>query len=67
VHGDEVYVTDFDNSRVEVFDRGGTFLRTWGFLGTGDGQFKMPAGVAVQGNEVFVADRNNNRVQVFCR
>ena len=38
-----------------------------GIFGTGDGQFNLPFGVAVNpstGN-VYVADTNNHRIQVF--
>jgi tripartite motif-containing protein 71 len=69
--GNEVFVTDAGTPpighRVQVFDRRGTFLRTWGSFGSGDGQFMFPVGVAVQGDEVYVADSANFRVQVFDR
>ncbi len=75
VQSNEVYVVDYNDQnyptslgdRVEVFDRNGTFLRTFGSFGSGDGQFNGPFGVAVEGSEVFVVDRFNNRVQVFVR
>ena len=44
----------------------GTFVRTWGSRGSGNGQFSNPWGVAVSAaGEVFVTDQSNNRVQVF--
>jgi DNA-binding beta-propeller fold protein YncE len=53
-------------SRIEVFDSGGNFLRTWGSYGTGDGQFQYPFGVSVDSvGNVYVADTSNNRIQVF--
>src|SRR5262245_34458125 len=67
IEGDEVYVSDIGNNRVQVFDRSGTFLRKWGTFGTGDGQFNRPGGVHVEGNELYVTDLDNNRVQVFDR
>ena len=52
-----VFVADQLNNRIQVFDNTGTFLTTWGSLGSGDGQFNDPAGVAVDGSgNVFVAD-----------
>ncbi|HYY40976.1 MAG TPA: hypothetical protein VE692_06970, partial [Nitrososphaera sp.] len=43
-----------------------SFLKAWGTLGTGRGQFNHTAGVAVdpQGRYVYVADFYNNRIQV---
>src|SRR5260370_705589 len=42
------------------------FLTQWGTLGTGNGQFQGPMGLAVDdGGSVYVADMNNNRIQRF--
>jgi sugar lactone lactonase YvrE len=39
---------------------------TWGATGSGDGQFDMPQGIAVDSSgNVFVADSANNRIQKF--
>ncbi|MCW2993850.1 MAG: pknD 3 [Conexibacter sp.] len=69
-----VYVADSGNHRIEVFSPGGAFLRTFGSVGTGDGQFSAatsgygdgPDDVAVDlhGN-VYVADVNRGLIQVF--
>jgi len=41
-------------------------LRTWGHIGTGPGEFRLPDGLAVDtGGSVWVADRDNNRIQKF--
>jgi DNA-binding beta-propeller fold protein YncE len=61
----EVYVADYGNDRVQVFNRGGAYLRQWGSVGTGNGQFESPHGVAVADGEVYVADSGNSRIQVF--
>ena len=39
----------------------------WGSLGSGDGEFDEPVGIATQAGSgfVFVADDDNNRVQGF--
>jgi len=42
-----VYVADTLNSRVQVFDSSGNFLRTIGSVGTDDGQVRRPAGIAI--------------------
>lgn len=42
------------------------FNLKWGTLGSGNGQFNSPRGVAVDATgNVFVADRTNHRIQVF--
>jgi DNA-binding beta-propeller fold protein YncE len=41
-------------------------VTTWGRLGSGNGQFRFPHGVAVDGQDtVYVADRDNHRIQQF--
>jgi DNA-binding beta-propeller fold protein YncE len=51
---------------VQYFNANGSFLGKWGSQGTGDGQFDLPAGVAVDGSgNVFVADSDNHRIQKF--
>jgi tripartite motif-containing protein 71 len=42
------------------------FLRQWGQIGTGPGQFRLPDGLTVDtAGTVWVADRDNNRIQKF--
>jgi len=60
-----VYVTDLGNMRVQKFDNDGAFLTTWGSLGSDDGQFKSPAGIAVFESSVFVVDKELDNVQKF--
>ena len=65
VSGEEVFVVDHDNHRVQVFGLDGTYRRQWGQRGAGEGHFNHPIGIAVSGEEVFVCDFINHRVQVF--
>jgi len=60
-----VYVTDYNNDRVQKLTTGGTWV-SWGSPGSAHGYFNHPQGIAVDrfGN-VFVADTGNNRVQQF--
>ena len=62
-----VYVVDDGNHRIQVFTSSGDFITQWGSLGTGDGQFQLPNGVALDatGNIYYVVDQNNHRVQKF--
>ena len=66
VSGEEVFVCDQDNNRVQVFGLDGTYRRQWGERGQGEGQFRYPRGVAIGDDlQVFVSDIGNYRVQVF--
>lgn len=61
------YVSDgYGNSRVVQFAKDGSFVRAWGSLGTGPGQFDTPHSIALdQKGRVYVADRGNSRIQRF--
>lgn len=65
----EVFVSDgYGNARVVHFDSRGRFIRAWGKLGTGPGEFSLPHSIVVDSKgRLYVADRNNARVQVFDR
>jgi hypothetical protein len=56
-----------NNARIVKFSRDGTFIKTWGRLGSEPGNFREPHDLYVGGSKgyVYVADRQNNRVQVF--
>jgi uncharacterized repeat protein (TIGR01451 family) len=59
-------VTDINNNRIQKFNTTGTFLTKWGSLGSLNGQFDQPFGVAVDSTgNVYVADTANNRIQKF--
>jgi len=61
-----LYVTDEYNARIVHFSADGSFLGTWGKLGTGDGELWGPKGLAVAADgSVYVADNRNHRVQHF--
>jgi DNA-binding beta-propeller fold protein YncE len=68
-----IYVCDIGNNdmgippRIQVFSPEGVFLRGWGSLGSGPGQFNEPWGLAVDAGRgfVYVADTWNHRVQKF--
>lgn len=54
------------NGRVFKFDRSGKLLKTFGKLGSAQGDFNQPHALAMDSQgRLFVADRTNNRVQVF--
>lgn len=52
--------------RVLKFDKSGKFIRSWGGLGKGPGQFDVAHSIVVDAKGfVYVADRQNRRVQIF--
>jgi DNA-binding beta-propeller fold protein YncE len=61
-----LYVTNTGNDRIDVFDRGGALLRSFGASGRGPGQFNAPAGVAADANGLrAVADTVNGRIELL--
>jgi DNA-binding beta-propeller fold protein YncE len=53
-------------SRISEFSTDGKFIRSWGRLGSGRGEFMTPHALAFDSHgRLFVADRGNDRVQVF--
>ena len=54
-----VFVSDTDNDRIQMFTNDGTFIKAWG-------GFNSPHGVAVDSNgNVFVVDSENFSIQKF--
>jgi DNA-binding beta-propeller fold protein YncE len=58
----EVYVTDNDNFRVQIFNQNGGFEDEFGSQGSGKSQFRDPLGIAFnKGNDrLFVSDPDQN-------
>jgi len=63
---DMVYIVDVLNARVQVFDRNGNSLRSFGKLGAGAGTFFRPKGIAVDASgRIYVTDSYLGVVQQF--
>jgi tripartite motif-containing protein 71 len=60
-----IWIADFGNSRVRLFDARGGTLGGWGSRGDGRYSFRDPSGIAVGGGRVYVADTWNGRIQCF--
>src|SRR4029078_11050648 len=59
-----VYVADYTGDTIQKFDSSGNFLAKWGSLGSGDGQFDGPIGIAIDASSnVYVVEAGNYRVQ----
>ena len=62
----EGHAPGFGNSRIVKFDKTGKFIKSFGHLGSGDGEFKGPHVLAFDSRgRLFVADRSNSRVAIF--
>lgn len=57
-----------DGDRLVRYTKDGQYVRDYGKLGTGPGEFMGPHGLALDSQgRLFVADRSNNRLQIFDR
>jgi len=53
-------------SRISKFDKSGKFIKSFGKLGSGPGEFKLPHDITLDPHgRLFVADRGNMRVQIL--
>ncbi len=54
------------NARVVKFSKDGKFIKAWGKMGSGPGEFDTLHSLAMDSRgRLFVADRGNNRIQIF--
>ncbi len=71
------YIVDSARDMIKIYDASGALLSSFGSTGSGDGQFNIPTGLAINeaSGEVYVTDRqiitttngpvNGARIQVF--
>jgi sugar lactone lactonase YvrE len=53
-------------ARISKFTKDGKFIKSWGKLGSGSGEFRTPHSLAFDSRgRLFVADRGNVRLQIF--
>jgi YD repeat-containing protein len=60
-----VWVSDYNNNRIEKFSSKGSFIAAYGSAGSGNGQFSGPSGIDINqstGN-VYISDANNHRIE----
>ena len=61
----KVYIADYNQDCISVFDQNGRKLRAIGSTGINDGQFDFPSGVAIRGTTLYVTEIGNHRVQML--
>ena len=61
-----MYVSEFGNDPVSVFDMKGAFFHCFGKRGSREGEFNSPYGITTDtfGN-LYVSDTGNNRLVVY--
>ena len=65
VSGNEVFVSDARNGRIQVFNHTGKFLRAFGKPGKAIGELGRPMNLAIKDGELFVPEYFNDRIQIF--
>lgn len=66
VANDRIYMTDTNNKRVQIMDREGNQIKTFGSWGKKPGEFQFPYGLAADSKgRIFVADLYNGAVSIF--
>ena len=61
-----VYVADYANHRIQVFDTKGNYITKWGSYGEENGQIhKASALTVVPSGNIYLSDQFNYRIQVF--
>jgi len=60
-----IWIADFGNSRLRIFDGKGGYLGGWGGRGSGTFGLREPCAVAIRGEDVYIADTWNGRLQSF--
>jgi len=59
-----IFVSDANNGRIQMFSADGVFVSAFGKVGEGEGEFKEPSAIALDGRRnIYVADFLNRRVQ----
>src|SRR5919112_1846796 len=64
--GNNLYVVDNDNNRVQVFDNAGKYLTQFGNSGVSHERLQDPVGIAVDSlGDAYVADGRDSDIHVF--
>jgi hypothetical protein len=66
IYNEKIYISDYDNSKIYIYDLNGKYLSEYGKKGDKNGEFNGPIGIYIDLNEnIFVCDSLNKRVQIF--
>jgi hypothetical protein len=63
---ERIYVLDFEESHIKIFDRDGKYIQTVGKKGQGPGEMSAPSGMLIsKQNEIVMHDRANRRLNFY--
>ncbi|XP_028397302.1 tripartite motif-containing protein 2-like [Dendronephthya gigantea] len=60
-----ILVADCHNHSIKIFSRDGKFIKSFGCLGSKNGQLNNPTDIAVNDRRIYVCDKDNSRIQCF--
>ena len=61
-----LYVSEWGNNRISIFDTNGCFTHCFGKSGSGEGEFNRPHGITIDSlGNLYVSDTDNNRLVVL--
>ena len=60
-----VYVLEYYNNRIKVFDSSGAYLRSFGGWGTGPGQWRYARQFTIKDDKIYLADTYNHMIQIL--
>ena len=61
-------LSDYGNDKIHELEANGTLIRSFGSLGSGNGQFNNPIELAIgPSNRIYVTDQDNHRIQILER
>ncbi len=61
-----LFITELNNNRIQIFDLNGNYIAKWGIQGSGNGEFFNPTGIAIDSlGNIYILDQGNNRIQKF--
>ena len=60
-----IFVADYNNSQIHVYDKQRKYIRSFGQQGSGNGQLYNPTGIAVDhDNRLYIVNSSSNRIEV---
>ena len=66
VDDNNIYVSDFKNHRIQIFDKNNyNFIRIIGKKGNQFKQFHHPNAISVDNYNIYICDSSNNRIQII--